>query len=886
MPLVQFQIHYKTQFGQSIALVPEYETPVRLEYGEGGTWRGTRAIEADAFRYQYVLLDDEGSVLDRESNGLRELDLQNAPDRVVVRDAWRANGHADNPLYSSPFTRVIFRPGDHKTEKSKPEEGTTIRFRPRILRVQSHERVCVTGNVEALGNWNRDRVVLLDAERFPVWSTDVTIKAQRDVEYKYGILDTRSGEVRLEAGENRRLDTDLFFYDRATVVLHDEYFRYQKSNWRGTGVAMPVFSIRTKNGFGTGEFTDIPALVDWAESVGMNLVQILPVNDTTAKKTWVDSYPYAAISVFALHPLYLNVADLPGFKKHVDQRAYRKLQQQLNAADTVDYEAVMENKLRLARQIFDATRTVFPKEKGYQQFFVENEDWLVDYAVFSYLRELNDDYNFNTWKTGSKRSDALVKKLTKARSKSLREIQFHYFIQYHLDRQLRAAADYARSRGLVLKGDIPIGIYRYSVDAWVAPELYNMNGQSGAPPDPFSATGQNWGFPTYNWEVMAQNGYRWWQQRLRQLSRYFDTFRIDHILGFFRIWEIPLHSVEGLLGWFNKALPVRREEFAQRGIHFDRARLCEPYLPHHLIVETFGAETKFVIDTFLEGDITGSYRFKPELDTQRKVEAWFAENGTPELEPLRIPLYRLRSNVLILETDDPNEFHPRISLMDSVSFAELPQDQQWRLRELHDNYFYQRQEDFWRAQAMTKLPAIAEATDMLICGEDLGMVPDCVPGVMRELEFLTLEIQRMSKNPDTRFLQPEDVPYWSVVSPGTHDMSPLRLWWTELEPRERAQFYYEELRLHGEIPAELEPWMIKRILHQQIDFGGMWTIYPLQDLFAMNTELRHPDPEAERINVPANIPHYWRYRSHVSMEEMAKAEAFNAEVRGLSERLD
>ena len=881
MPLVHFQINYRTRWGQTVVLVPTEGDALPLDHSTDGNWELLRAVDPGDFSYEYQLHDEAGNVLARESNGERTLHLLDEPMPRTVRDQWRAHGHDDNPLYSSPFTEVIFRQDEHEETDTTTGEGSrTVTFRPRVLRVLPHERLFVTGNAQELGNWSNNHVLFLDPTDFPVWHGELRTDASELV-YKYGILDTKTGESRLETGDDRRADLSA-----GAITLHDEYFRHQRTHWRGTGVAVPVFSLRTERGFGTGEFADLPALTDWAQSTGMNLVQILPVNDTTAKHTWVDSYPYAAISVFALHPMYLALEELPGFEKYVDQKEFEKLKKQLNASETVDYEGVMTHKLRLARQVFDKTRTAFLRNKEYLQFLEENRNWLLDYAAFRYLRDKNDGFNFNNWTEGSTHSPELIAKLSKPRAKSLRELQFHCYIQFHLDRQLRAAAAYARSRGLVLKGDIPIGIYRYSVDAWVAPELYNMNGQAGAPPDPFSETGQNWGFPTYDWDRMAQNGYRWWQQRLQQLSRYFDTFRIDHILGFFRIWEIPLHSVEGLLGRFNKALPGHRSELTERGIYADVNRLTEPYIAHEEVLQIFGADADFVIQTFLEGSTFGYYRFRPELDTQRKVEAWFEEHGTEENEPWRIPLYRLRSNVLLLPTGDPNEFHPRIKLTETSSFAALAPDQQHLLRELHDDYFYRRQEDFWREQAMQKLPAIKAATDMLICGEDLGMVPASVPGVMEKLEFLVLRVQQMTSLPGEKFLQNREVPYWSVVSPGTHDMPPLRLWWTELDDRERAQFFYQEMHGSGPVPAELSAQQVEQILHHQLDFGGMWTIYPLQDLLGMDAPLRHPDPATERINVPAIIPHYWRWRSHVSMEELEKADGFTERVRALSARTD
>ena len=430
-----------------------------------------------------------------------------------------------------------------------------------------------------------------------------------------------------------------------------------------------------------------------------------------------------------------------------------------------------------------------------------------------------------------------------------------------------------------MKGDIPIGIYRYSADAWTQPDLYNMNGQSGAPPDPFSAIGQNWGFPTYNWEEMAKDGFQWWKNRFTQLSRYFDAFRIDHILGFFRIWQIPLEQVEGSFGFFNPAIPISRREFGERGIWFDFERYCQPYIKEHLLVELFGKDASDVLRLFLDRDKEGTLHFKNKFSNQRKIEAFIEAH--PQHKTLEKGLFSLHSNVLFfpVEGSDNSAFHPRIDLIQTSSFKELPPDIRARIEALYHDYFYHRQEDFWKESALSKLPAIKKATNMLICGEDLGMVPECVPGVMDDLSILTLEIQRMSKNPETEFLQERNIPYLSVSSPSTHDMSPIRLWWEEMEEEQRNRFYNKELHNYGAAaPDECSPDIAKQILQQHLSWKSMWVVFPFQDILAISPSLRRENVEEERINVPANPQHYWRFRFHVSNEELLAAETFNEDL--------
>ena len=891
---ISFRIHYHTQWGQQIAVVGATEAlgewqpaqALRLQYLEDGHWGLSMDVPAGAteLAYRYLLLDDTNRVLDEDWGAPRQLKLparRNA--HWVVQDSWRSQQHDENAYFSSAFQEVIFKADAYTGKVVRPKKNSPLlRFQIYCPRVQQGQRLCVLGNTEALGNWELNKAVLLGNEAHPLWTASIFVPTSPVVEYKYGIYDTAKKQlVYLEAGPNRVLSIDQLPTDAELIQQTDGYFKHPAGPWKGAGVAIPVFALRTADSFGVGAFTDIKKLVDWSAEVGLRLVQILPVNDTIARKSWVDSYPYAAISVFALHPIYLDVTAIDGFKKVVNRQNYKVLSEQLNALPEVDYEEVLAHKLKLARQIFDSEKIKFLKSTRFKNFLKENEHWLKAYAWFCYLRDQNGTADFTQWKTDKQFKQARLDKASDPKSKAFDTISFYYFLQYYLDRQLREAADYARSKGLILKGDIPIGIYRYSVDAWVAPRLYHMDGQAGAPPDPFSEIGQNWGFPTYNWAEMAKDGYQWWQQRLQQLSRYFDTFRIDHILGFFRIWEIPTEQVEGTMGYFNPALPIYLQEFSERGIHFDRERFCTPYLPEGLIDECFADEAAFVKKQFLSVKNPGYFQFKKAYATQRKVEAYFAKKTNQKRAHLKEGLYQLISNVLFFEDAQLGKtyFHPRIDFQNTASFQALDAPTRHQLEALYNDYFYKRQEAFWQKEAMRKLPAIKAATNMLICGEDLGMVPACVPGVMKALGFLTLEIQRMSKNPQTEFLQAYDIPYLSVSSPSTHDMAPIRLWWEESRWDQIQRFYNNELGMHGLHPEHCEAYVAEAIIRQHLHWPSMWTIFPLQDLLAMSEPLRRENPAEERINVPANPQHYWRYRMHLKVENLLKVSAFNEQLK-------
>lgn len=459
----------------------------------------------------------------------------------------------------------------------------------------------------------------------------------------------------------------------------------------------------------------------------------------------------------------------------------------------------------------------------------------------------------------------------------------HCFIQFHLHLQLREAADYVHARGLILKGDIAIGVHRHGADVWQQPELFHTDMQAGAPPDAFAAKGQNWGLPTYNWPRMKQDGFDWWKQRLAQMGCHFDAFRIDHILGFFRIWSIPLHAVEGILGYFVPAIPVRAADFAARGIAFDYERFARPFINEAVLREAFGGRAQSVKRRFLNLALRGTYSLKPQFATQRAVEKHFAslEKGNPDA-PLKEGLFDLISNILLIEAPGGTigEFHFRLGMEQTASFRHLDAPTQTRLRDFYVDYFFRRQEDCWRREALGKLPALKRVTNMLICGEDLGMVPACVPEVMKQLGLLGLEIQRMPKALQVEFSRPADAPYLSVVTPSTHDMSTLRGWW--LEDKKLTQlFFNRELRHSGPAPAQCEPWVNRAIIRQHLDSPAMWSIFQLQDLLGMDDALRRPNVEAERINVPAIPNYYWRYRLHLPLEALGRAQNFGRLVENL-----
>ncbi len=902
--LIEFRIAYKTWFGQELMIVgshpllgsgsPEKAAVMVYSPENGGMWSFFLDITDHVpFHYRYLIRNNQDGSVIHEWGGDRHYDPRGKEQNwVLLCDRWRSMANPDYVLCSSAFTRAIFRPGELTTASAAPPRGrkrsVLVRFTPLAPRIKPGQTVAVCGNSSILGSWDATKALKAGNSRFPEWSCEVNLPvADFPLHYKYIILDTFQNSVVWEEGENRTLALSGQAAPQG-IEVRDEIFSYPGPPWKGAGVAIPVFSLRGKKGFGVGEFSDLMLLADWAASVGIRMIQILPVNDTVATHTWHDSYPYAAISVFALHPLYVNLQKIGKLHSEITQRIVDAQGEYLNSLDKMDYEAVMTLKSRFFKLIYDQQKEEFLEDPAFQDFFRQNAHWLKLYAAFSYLRDLFNTPDFTRWNGFSDFTPELLKELTDREAPHYDDIAIHYFIQYHAHCQLLEAAAYVRSRGVVLKGDIPIGIYRNSVDAWTNPRLFHLECQAGAPPDDFSATGQNWRFPTYNWEAMALDNYSWWQQRLRQMSAYFDAFRIDHILGFFRIWEIPASQVQGLMGCFNPSIPYTREEILYKGIRFDENRYCRPYIRDHFLHEIFGEMTDEVKVTFLEEYAPGCWSLKPAFDNQKKIEAFLAPSPEDNAERrsflnrLKQGLFDLVAEVLFLEAPRPegNAYYPRNSFHLTHSYRELDQETRRALDEIYIDYFYRRNEEFWRGKAMQKLPVIKTATDMLLCGEDLGMVPACVPDVMGELGILSLEVQRMPKDPHREFGLPAHYPYLSVATPSSHDTSTLRGWWEEDRAKTR-KFYEECLGHRGEVPESCTPELVREIVVCHLESPAMWTVFPIQDLLGMDGQLRHPDPHAERINQPGNPDHYWRYRFHIPLEELLGNDEFNEMLRKL-----
>ncbi|KAG6411082.1 hypothetical protein SASPL_129156 [Salvia splendens] len=849
--IISFRIPYFTHWGQQILVcgservLGSWDVKKGLllspaHHGDELIWSGSLSVPAGfTCEYSYYVVDDKKNVIRWEAGKKRKMSLPDSAQHgqlLELHDLWQqligdisfglisyaTMTGSDDLVLRSAFKNVIFRSsGSLKIERplesvqnvSDNEDSVVVQFRICCPNIEADTSVYVIGSPSKLGQWKTDGALKLSYADESVWVAE-------------------------------------------SVIKKDEF---PDMPWRGAGVAIPMFSLRSEADLGVGEFLDLKLLVDWSVDSGFHLVQLLPINDTSVHGMWWDSYPYSSLSVFALHPLYLRVQALSENLSEDIKQEIEQTRKDLDKKD-VDYDATMAAKISIAKKIYAMEKETILDSDEFQNYFSENQEWLKPYAAFCFLRDFFETSDHSQWGRFSNFSKDKLEKLVSKESLHYDIIGFHYYIQFHLHKQLSEAAEYARKKGVVLKGDLPIGVDRNSVDTWVYPTLFRMNTSTGAPPDYFDKNGQNWGFPTYNWEEMSKDNYGWWRGRLSQ------------------------------------------EELEKEGI-WDFNRLSRPYITQSLLQEKFGALWTVVASNFLNEYQKDHYEFKEDSNTEKKIAAKLKSCLERSIfldseDKLRRSLFDLiqasiwnNGNGMLsfsihaeseakTDPEDPKMFYPRFNLEDTLSFTSLDQHSPNVLKRLYYDYYFQRQEDLWRQNALKTLPALLNSSDMLACGEDLGLIPSCVHPVMQELGLIGLRIQRMPNEPELEFGIPSQYSYMTVCAPSCHDCSTLRAWWEEDEER-RRKFFKAMLGSDMLPPDRCTPEIAHFILRQHVESPSMWAIFPLQDLLALKEEYTTRPAVEETINDPTNPKHYWRFRVHVTVESLKKDKELVSSIKDL-----
>lgn len=893
---LKFSIIYNTAWGEILHVDIEYvshdgnvkrlDLPMCTDDGRMWTLETvvmeSRQHPIASFRYCYLVEDTDGNVLRREWDAVPRLFRADSTKNYIFPDEWR-----DIPvqyhLYTNAYITTIRGQRNEKVQALDiPFFRRTVVFRVSAPQLKPGQALAVCGSHPAIGGWNASRYVKMQYAGQTEWMLSVNVMGMLlPVEYKYVIVDDSTNSfVAWEEGDNRSTG-EYDIRDGVILVLDGGILRVKEDVWKVAGVVVPVFSLRSNSSFGVGDFGDLRRMVDWAVATGMKVIQTLPVNDTTKSHEWTDSYPYNAISIYALHPHYMDLEAAGVLRSKAKMTAYRRQRQELNALSYSDYEAVDRVKSAYQRELYAERGRSVTESKGFRSFVEANEHWLMPYAAFCSLRDKYGTAHFQDWPEYSVYDANTVRQYCE---RNREDITYIYYIQYLLHVQLKEAGDYARSQGVVLKGDIPIGICRDSVEAWMQPQYFNLDSQTGAPPDAFSQNGQNWGFPTYNWAAMLADGCQWWRNRFSQMDSYFDAFRIDHVLGFFRIWEIPDDAVYGLLGHFSPALPLTPAEIEYFGLQFRKDFFTRPFINDHILGKLFGVHAQYVRDNFLVSKSYNLYDLKADFCTQKKVRAYFEGRNDENSVWIRDGLYKLIGNVLFLEDPRrPDMYHPRIGVYNEPVFDVLGNEEKDAFMRLYNNYFYQRHDMFWGGQAMKRLPLVLRGTRMMVCAEDLGMLPDCVSHVLDALRIQTLEIQTMPKQSGFEFAHLGGNPYRSVATFSTHDMPPMRLWWEE-SPERAQRYYVTMLQKEGRAPEHLPAHLAEEIIARHLYCPSMLCLLSLQDWLAMDSELRNKNIREERINVPSDSYNRWKYRMHLTIEDLLKADRFNQKLKTMITR--
>ena len=887
-----FYLQYATIFGQDLRLNIMGETTAKGDKAlentvyamttvDGKMWQCEIELEKAPKSINYFYSIDKWGKEERKEwqTVTHRLDM-NVPNasEYKIYNRWTDIPY-DSFLYSSAFTDCVNRRHHEAVPTIKYEK--TLRLIVRAPQLRKGERLYVTGESSCLGNWHADRALKMVEHNYNEWMVDMNVDAfdEAETELKF-IATTDNGDVLWETGYNRTLAIPEMANGEVRVEEMDQAF-FEICDRKLAGTLIPVFSLRTRGSFGVGDFGDLKMMIDWVAETHQKVLQVLPINDTTSTHTWTDSYPYSCISIFAIHPQFADLRQLPAVADKEKAAAFEALREELNQLPQIDYERVNNAKIEYLHIIFEQEGGEVLKSAGFKAFLKESAHWLVPYAQYCHLRDTYGNVDFNTWKGHEVWHEKDRETLLNARTKEYKEVAFYYYVQYVLHVQMRAAHEYAMARGVILKGDIPIGVNRKGCDVWHEPHYFNLNLQAGAPPDSFSVNGQNWGFPTYNWARMLEDGCQWWLRRFQNMSKYFDAYRIDHVLGFFRIWATPTTCVHALQGQFAPSLAMTREEIESYGLHFQEKLFTTPFIARWVVDRVFGPHADAVVEKYLQHEHDDIFSLKPEYDTERKIEAAFVGKDSADDVWVRDGVYALASDVLFVrDINDSNKFHPRITAQLNFMYEALVDSDKEKFNRLYNNYYYRRNNNFWYNEAMKKLPVLVQATRMLVCAEDLGMVPDCVAWVMNELRILSLELQQMPKDPSVRFGELWKNPYRSVCTLSTHDMPTLRQWWDE--DMERTQDYYNsQLYRSGAAPHPLPGWLAKEIVVNQLACPSMLCVLLLQDWFAIDEKLRLADANAERINIPANPRHYWRYRMHLNIEDLIANKEYNDNIKEL-----
>ena len=683
--------------------------------------------------------------------------------------------------------------------------------------------------------------------------------------------------------------------------------RYIHNDRQSTGFVLPLLALRTQDK-PCGEFPDLEKLAVLAKKWGMNLIQILPVNDSG----WQAS-PYSALSSIALNPIYLSIKDLPEFEQLSPALcgSLTQMNAQLALHKRVPYGEVLDAKLKILSQAWEEISSPsFSNRTGVLSVlegWVKENEWVRPYGCFLELKKRFGGLPWWNWpEYATVRQDDIETLLSD--SSFAKQVDFWAWVQMRAYWQFENACTLVHAMGIDLMGDIPILMNRDSVDAWYDRQIFDFDFFAGAPPDAGSPPGQNWGFPLYRWDVIEKTGWAFWKTRLEAADHFYSSYRIDHVLGFFRIWAVGKAERDGYLGHFEPEMDYTREELHELGFSDERIQwLSQPHIPESAVEAIFALlkaahdesnalpqqdTAKFRSVLFSQIGTEPLYRFSGQIqgsaDFDRLVRDFLPTSGTNGVsygaqneKALKSSLVSWWRNRSLLEL--PNgHFIAAPNYWNTQAWCSLSDDERQELKSLIERKG-EISNKLWLENGRKILSAITGHVTMQPCAEDLGFLSPGVPQTLDDLNIPGLRVLRWTRyyeEPGAPFVPPDKYPANSVACTSVHDSSTLREWWRD-EP-DKAKLW-DVLQLPGSCPDDLDPAAALQVVRAFAMVNSRFLVYPLQDLLACDEHYREENPKDERINIPGTCDDFdWTYRMKPSIEGLLPDGGFSSRISSLS----
>ena len=639
-----------------------------------------------------------------------------------------------------------------------------------------------------------------------------------------------------------------------------------------TGTAIPLSALKTEESCGCGEFLDLIPFADFCAKCGLKLIQLLPVNDTGT-----ESSPYSALSAFALNPIYIRLQALPEAASFADE--IKKLIDTHSVNKRYDYKKLRHDKTDLLVKIFAASKDQIMQDKKLSSWIRANP-WIINYAVFMEKKRENLEASCKSWKTFKNPAPQQIKAEWDNPAKKMNH-WFFAWLQMRLDEQFSTASQKVKAKGLLLKGDIPIMMNEDSADVWANPDCFIDGLRAGSPPDDYNPVGQNWGFPIYDWDYQKKDNFSWWKARLATASKYYQAYRIDHVLGFFRIWAVPKGEHTAVLGHTQPLVTVSFSELEKLGFDPMRIRwLSEPHVPTYLIQQennndylyTHGQLEK-VMNRIGQEEM---WLFKEEIKTEDDI--WKADIADTVKQPLA-RCWRDRAFIKV----DKNKFAIAWCHTESTAWRSLSDEEKEKLSLLIAEK-QKKMEKLWEKQAKELLQELVSSVDMIACAEDLGANPPSVPKVMKQLNILSLKVLRWTRSwyeEGQPYVDPKKYAQLSVATSSVHDSSTLRGWW--LNEQAGNDFIRDFGAEKNILPDVFTPETAEYILRKLASAKSCFCIHPFQDFLYLSSEYYDKNPDDERINIPGSVSEFnWTYRIPRTIESLKKDTELIAAIKKIT----